>query len=280
MRKGFFIFMALLLAIVALQPAMAAAPAQTAFSFTLDKREAAKDEPVVARYQLTRPAKRVFITATDVEGGPLSFSFPQTSTVNARGTAGVITFTVPISAGALSPLRMTLNVDGQLRGLLSLSVICDSPWFFEPKPERCLIAPAEEIPAAIQRFERGMMIWMGNPKSIYVLQTPNGLVDRFADAFVEGMPEADASIIAPAGKLQPVRGFGLVWRSKPWVMRMLGWAIEPERGYTACTGMTFGGTRNTRNYITLPEGDVLEIGSNYAPVVWRTLSVEKLMDCK
>jgi hypothetical protein len=280
MRKGISILIALLLLGVAVQPAMAAAPAQTYFDFTLDKYEAAKGEPVVARYQLTRPAKRVFITATDVEDGPLSFTFPQTRTVNARGTAGVITFTVPISAGALSPLRMSLNVDGQLRGLLTLSVACDVPWFFEPKPDRCLIAPAVETPAAIQRFERGMMIWLGDTQSIYVLQASNGLVDRYDDAFVEGMAETDSSIAAPVGKLQPVRGFGQAWRSNPWVMRALGWAIEPERGYTACTGQSFGGTRNLRTYITLPDGDVLEIGTNYAPVVWRTLNVEKLNGCK
>ena len=63
-------------------------------------------------------------------------------------------------------------------------------------------------------------------------------------------------------------------------MNGLGWAIEPERGYTACTGMSFGGSRNTRTYITLPEGNVLEIGSNYAPVAWRTLSVESMKGCK
>jgi hypothetical protein len=280
MRKGMTLLIALLLSIVALQPAMASAPAQTYFSFTLDKREVAKDEPVVARYQLTRPAKRVVITATDVEGGPLAFTFPQTSTMNAQRTAGVITFTVPVSAGTLSPLRMTLNVDGQLRGLNMLYAACDIPWFFTPVPEGCLVAPAIETPAAIQRFERGVMIWLGRTKSIYVLQVPSGFVERHDDAFVDGMMESDASIAVPAGKLQPVRGFGTVWRSNPWVMNTLGWAIEPERGYTACTGMSFSGTRNTRTYITLPEGNVLDISSNYAPVAWRTMTVQSLKGCK
>lgn len=281
MRKGISLLIALLLSIVALQPAMASAPAQTYFNFTLNKREVAKDEPVVAHYQLTRPAKRVFITATDSEGGPLSFTFPQTSTVNARGTAGVITFTVPISAGALNPLRMTLNVDGQLRGLLMLRVACDQPWFFEPHPDGgCLVSPPIETPAAIQRFERGVMIWIGRTKSIYVLQAPHGLVDRFDDAFVEGMQETDNSIAVPAGKIQPVRGFGMVWRSSPWVMRTLGWAIESEQGYIACTGMSFGGTRNTRTYITLPDKNVLEIGSNTEPFIWRIVAVESLNECK
>lgn len=280
MRKGISLLIALLLTIIALQPAMASTPAQPYFSFTLNKHEAAKDEPVVARFQLTRPARRVFITATDIEGGPLAFSFPQTTTVNAQRTAGVITFTVPVSAGTLSPLRMTLNVDGQLRGLNLLTIACDFPWFFEPRPDGCLYVPPVETPAAIQRFERGVMVWLGRTKSIYVLQVPNNLVERYNDAFVDGMMESDASIAAPAGKLQPVRGFGNVWRSNPWVMNTLGWAIESERGYTACTGMSFSGTRNTRTYITLPEGNVLEIGSNYGPYAWHIVTIEMLKACK
>ncbi len=285
-------FIALLLCAITLQPVLAATPAQPYFSFMLDKRKAAKGEPVIARYQLTKPAKRVFITATDVEGGPLAFSFPQTSTVNAQRTAGIITFTVPVSAGALSPLRMTLNVDGQLRGLNMLDVTCDMPWFFAPAPEGCLVAPAIETPAAIQHFERGMMIWLERAKSIWVIQTSNhfgknmtdalpaGPVDRFDDIFVEGMLDSDADIAPPAGKLQPVRGFGLLWRSNPWVMRSLGWAIEKERGYIACMGQSFGGSRNMRTFITLPEGNVLEIGSNYAPTAWRTFAVELLKSCE
>lgn len=281
MRKGITLLIALLLSIVALQPALAAAPAQTYFDFTLNKREVAKNELVVARYQLTKPAKRVFITATDIGSNPLSFNIPQTSTVNARGTAGVITFTVPASAGTLSPLRMMLNIDGQLRGLNLLYLKCDLPWFFTPTPEGgCLFEPPIETPAAIQRFERGVMIWLAQSKSIYMLQVPEGFVQRFDDAFVEGMLEKDASIAVPAGKLQPVRGFGLVWRSNPWVMNLLGWATEPEQGYTACVGTALDGIHNTRTYLTTPENRVIEIATSYGPYAWRTATVETMKPCK
>lgn len=281
MRKGFWLPIALLLSIVALQPAMASAPAQMYFSLTLDKREVAKDELVVARFQLTKPAKRVFITATDVEGGPLAFTFPQTSTVNAQRTAGVITFTVPVSAGTLSPLRMTLNVDGQLRGFNVLYVTCDLPWFFEPRPERCLFAPATETPAAIQHFERGTMIWLQATRSIWVLYESSKHVERYDDTFVDGMAESDPSMAQPPkGLLQPVRGFGLAWRSNPSVMNGLGWAIEKERGYTACTAQAFGGSRNLRAYFTTPEGRVIEATINYKPFGWQVLYVEKLKGCK
>jgi hypothetical protein len=281
MHRAYLFFTAITLSLLIMQPAMAAPPAQMFFTFTIDKYDVVKDKPIVARYQLTKPAKRVFITATDVEGGPLSFTFPQTSTVNALRTAGVITFTVPVSAGTLSPLRMMLNVDGQLRGLHMLRVACDVPWFFEPHPDGgCLFSPPSETPAAIQRFERGVMIWLGITTSIHVLQVPSGLVDRYDDLFVEGTMESDTGIAPPAGKLQPIRGFGLVWRSNPSIMRALGWAIEPERGYTACTGQTFGGTRNMRTYFTTPENQVVKVTTNNKPFSWQFLYVEKLNACK
>jgi len=284
MRSVWLILIAMSLALPAMQPVMAAPPEQTFFSFTLDKREAAKDEPVVARYQLTRPAKRVFITATDVEGGPLSFTFPQSSTVNAQRTAGVITFTVPVSAGTLSPLRMALNVDGQLRGLNLLLITCDIPWFFEPRPDRCLYEPATETPAAIQRFEKGAMIWLQADQTIWVFHNDTERVERFNDLFIEGSPESDPAIVAPSGKMQPVRGFGLVWRTSPQVRSQLGWAIAPEQGYTTCAGQAFGGSRSVRTYITTSEQKVVEIETNYAPTRWRLLGDDdpsfKITGCK
>ena len=284
MRKALMLFVAVALSLLATQPALAAPKTQAYFSFILDKLEAAKDEPVVARYQLAKPAKRVFITATDVEGGPLSFTFPQTGTANAQRTAGVITFTVPVSAGALSPLRMTLNVDGQLRGLNMLMITCDHPWFFEPRPDRCLFEAAAETPAAFQPFERGAMIWLKSTQSIWILYHGSSRVDRFNDLFIEGSPESDPAIVAPADKLQPMRGFGLVWRAHPQVRSRLGWAIAPEQGYTACAGEAFGGSRSMRTYFSVPAQTVVEIETVYEPTHWRMLGIGdpsfKLKDCQ
>lgn len=58
------------------------------------------------------------------------------------------------------------------------------------------------------------------------------------DKWKEGMPDTDPSIVAPPGLLQPIRGFGLAWRTsdnptgRP-LRGLLGWAVEEERGYTA-----------------------------------------------
>jgi hypothetical protein len=43
--------------------------------------------------------------------------------------------------------------------------------------------------------------------------------------------ESDPSIVPPEGYYQPVRGFGKLWREE--LRSALGWALAPERSYTA-----------------------------------------------
>ena len=250
-------------------------------SFTLNKREVGKGETIIATYQLNRPAKRVRIVATSFDGGPLSFDFPQTITMDARRTFGTITFSVPSDAGTLSPLLIQLNIDGQLRGLHMLKVTCDTPWFFEPRVNTCPFEPVVSSPAAAQHFEHGAMIWLQKTNSIYVLYNEDETtytigaykLERFDDAFKDGMPESDPNIKAPEGKYQPVRGFGSVWRQNASVMNRLGWAVDRERGYSACFGYAFGGRSTMRSYVSTPSGELVEFETNTIPVGWRVLTM-------
>ncbi|HEY4689298.1 MAG TPA: LysM domain-containing protein [Anaerolineae bacterium] len=103
----------------------------------------------------------------------------------------------------------------------------------------------KDVPAAFQSFERGFMIWVGDRKRIWVAVCCTSTIPlggrwlAFDDAFTEGLPESDPSIVPPAGLYQPVRGFGLVWRTLSdysyggSIRDLLGWATAPERGYTA-----------------------------------------------
>lgn len=102
-----------------------------------------------------------------------------------------------------------------------------------------------DVPAAVQPFERGFMIWRGDRKRIWIAACCTRTIPlggrwlSFEDAFVDGMPESDPSIVPPGGLYQPVRGFGLVWRTLRdysyggTVRDLLGWATAPEQGYTA-----------------------------------------------
>jgi hypothetical protein len=90
--------------------------------------------------------------------------------------------------------------------------------------------------SAVQRFERGSMIWVNRPtwegtQWVYVLFS-DGTYQRFVDTFRDGDPESDPSIVPPEGLYQPIRGFGKVWRegTGAQVRERLGWATEPEQG--------------------------------------------------
>jgi hypothetical protein len=93
-------------------------------------------------------------------------------------------------------------------------------------------AQAHDTAAAFQTFEGGVMVWRQDAGEVYILFPPG---DWYAitDTWAEGQPESDPSIVPPEGRLQPVRGFGKVWRSEGWVRERLGWAVEAERGSTA-----------------------------------------------
>ena len=60
------------------------------------------------------------------------------------------------------------------------------------------------------------------------------------DRWTSDQPDYDSTITAPEGLMQPVRGFGLVWREvlgEPDEVSAngldLGWATAPEVGYEA-----------------------------------------------
>jgi hypothetical protein len=99
--------------------------------------------------------------------------------------------------------------------------------------------------------------------------TPDaGRWETFEDRFNEGDAETDPAITPPAGRLQPKRGFGLVWRAQPRVRAALGWALSGERGYTACFGGGFGGWKSFVSYLNDADGRIMELKSYYMPTTW------------
>ena len=90
---------------------------------------------------------------------------------------------------------------------------------------------AASIPAAYLSFERGMLIWRGDNRSILVL-FDDGAWKVYPDTFEEGEPEFDAALSAPGGLQQPMRGFGKLWRTEAEVRERLGWALDEEQGYS------------------------------------------------
>ena len=81
--------------------------------------------------------------------------------------------------------------------------------------------------ASIQYFEGGMMYWWQPSDRIYVLYGGSaGGWERYANP---NDPSYDTPReTAPAGLIEPVRGFGTLWHTIPAIRNALGWGNSPE----------------------------------------------------
>jgi hypothetical protein len=120
---------------------------------------------------------------------------------------------------------------------INVSIRCPQTYFFafpasEDQSWSCPDGPAVTTDAAEQYFENGRMIWLGTEQHIYVLLN-GGEVYAYLDTWIAGQPDVAVTIEPPAGRYQPVRGFGKVWSADPYIRSRLGWAMAPEQGYQA-----------------------------------------------
>jgi LysM repeat protein len=110
-------------------------------------------------------------------------------------------------------------------------------------------ATTTETAAAFQRYEHGFMIWRGDAEDVYVFYD-SGTVMRYALDTYGGLPDNPFNGSPPPGWYKPVNAFGRVWGNFP-LARDLGWATEPEQGYTSLVIPLPDGSGA---YLSLPEG--------------------------
>ena len=91
------------------------------------------------------------------------------------------------------------------------------------------------VQTAYQQFEHGAMLWISRTtytqeKLIYVF-FDDGTFQQFNDTWTEGQPVSGGET-PPRGLVEPVRGFGKVWREGTGarVRERLGWATAEEAG--------------------------------------------------
>ncbi len=85
------------------------------------------------------------------------------------------------------------------------------------------------FPTASQTYQMGDLLWMqGPPQAIYALFN-TGRFQRYDDTFNAATDPASGGETPPPGLLEPVRGFGKVWRTFGEV-RAMGWAMTEEVG--------------------------------------------------
>lgn len=121
-------------------------------------------------------------------------------------------------------------------------------------------ATINQITVAEQIFENGRMFWVEPTKQIWVLvveTSGQGIWTVYNDTFREGDLESDPGIEPPAESLQPMRGFGKLWRENPEVRDALGWALTPEFGYVSNYEYHPGGEVVDGRYVAGPGYHVL-----------------------
>jgi len=103
------------------------------------------------------------------------------------------------------------------------------PLYPTPKP----------IQDAEQAFDNGRMFWRDDNLHVYVVYEQgalSGTYQVFLDEWEEGDPEYSCAGTPPADRVQPKRGFGVVWCNLGGSAAAIGWGLEEEAGFWAGKG--------------------------------------------
>jgi hypothetical protein len=160
------------------------------------------------------------------------------------GQPAVVTELVVVTSTPGTPARATAGIRTPTERATATPIPTPTPTLHPafPTPEVGTVDVAEQV------FENGRMFALLDRHEIWVaiLTRPNsGEWLVFKDKFKEGKtPELNPTLTPPAGLLQPVRGFGLVWRENADVQERIGWAKLPEFGFTTPYRYDAGGFIN------------------------------------
>ncbi|MDX2163682.1 MAG: hypothetical protein SF162_20365 [bacterium] len=177
-------------------------------------------------------------------------------------TAGQLS--VPTRRADRGSLEFLLSVgDGRLTTEQSLIIplACPDTWFFQPAPDACPTAPAQETLIIEEPFERGRMVYIQAVDTVYALfndgRSPMwiALPNRY-DPAVD--PESAAEFQPPPGFYQPLRILGFVWRGNDTVRNRLGLAVNPEFTFNGFFQAARQGDDETI-YATGADGVVLQL---------------------
>ncbi len=187
---------------------------------------------------------------------------------------GETTFTIPLDVGGNRFIDYLLTVESEGAASpavwqASVALKCHTTWFFS-NDLQAGICPREAVSsyAAVQRFERGTMIWIEQIGRYVILEgaVPDGRVSYVSDP-LDIVRDTLPEVTAPDGLYVPVSGFGLVWRGDvanvPSYREALGWALEPEFGYETtwqCDDALPSGGRPWQScYLRGPGGEVIAL---------------------
>jgi len=97
-----------------------------------------------------------------------------------------------------------------------------------------LYADPKLIQDAEQPFDNGHMFWRQDNDYAYVVYEDGasaGRYEAFTDLWSEGDPEYSCAASPPPGKVQPKRGFGVIWCNLGASSAVIGWGLQEEAGF-------------------------------------------------
>ncbi len=208
-------------------------------------------------------------------GGPTGTAIPTDTAIPpaprpAAATATPISSpTVTVSPTAVQTATSTLPLTGTPAVTLTPSLtptpalVCEvSPeggfqtvWQSDPLLQIVLGCPTSDHPritpqawivsTAYQPFERGLMIWSNQigwfPHPVIYVAYDDGNYQRFDDDFDPGVDPTSGGETPPAGLVEPILGFGKIWREGAGVRDRLGWATASEGSGTGRFQLFAGG---------------------------------------
>ena len=95
-----------------------------------------------------------------------------------------------------------------------------------------IVPDAWEVQTSYQPFQQGEMIWSDHygwhAQRLIFVNYARGTYQYFEDTYDAASDAAGGGETPPAGLLEPLLGFGKVWRTQPGVRDSLGWATAAE----------------------------------------------------
>ena len=190
------------------------------------------------------------------QGGPLT-------DMRSVPPSGSLTLATPPSQrGRLDYVLYASAGNSTATAAVTAIILCTDKWFFANPPAICPGSSGPMFQMAVEHFEHGLMLWNSAQDQIYILYADSGEPrwDQMANAWFPGQPESDPTLTPPAGLFQPVRGFGVAWRtgyiSQPQAIRdRLGWATDVESSFTGAVQCD-SAQKYTTCYISGPAGVV------------------------
>jgi len=165
-------------------------------------------------------------------------------------------------------------------GRTSADVHCPGcrEWFLKDPPAACPDGSPLTSPAAAQRFERGLMIWVAATEAYYIFYDRDlNVEDGRGWSSLKSLQRIEGPLalkpgaavdnrvgeVLPADRFEPVSGFGLVWRGEvigtEAVRERLGWAVEEEYAFEVISQCEAGCGPTRDCYLRGPQGHVLRL---------------------